>query len=75
MDSFQFVNYPHTMWAKDADGNSILQIKSESDQDPLSQATIKQVRATYRSQVSVATSFNLFLNRWILVDKETLHQG
>ncbi len=43
---FQFVNYPHTMWAKDADGNSILQIKSESDHDLLSQAaaSIKQVK-------------------------------
>jgi hypothetical protein len=34
------------MWAKDADGNSILQIKSESDHDLLSQAaaSIKQVK-------------------------------
>ena len=46
LNNFQFVNYPHTMWAKDADGNSILQIKSESDHDLLSQAaaSIKQVK-------------------------------
>ena len=44
----QFVNYPHTMWERDAEGNRILQmVKQETDHDLLSQAaaSIKQVNS------------------------------